>query len=194
MIQTDNAGILAEKSLASYDNISKATEVRMHSHKSASERINLLKESKDKFISLSRKLAGEAQQRESVTLQPKEMISAGEKAKITISNYLGGYYYFTADEARIDGNGNLVITEAKHSANGSIPSIDDIKEGLIKMILFSNLENITVKNKKYNIIPTLKLTSNNSDNLSLNKKNIIKTLRDEAQLNGFKVKLDCRGL
>ncbi len=46
-------------------------------------------------MELSRDLAEKAQKRESVTSQPKEYLT-GEKAKLTIKNDLGGYYYLPA--------------------------------------------------------------------------------------------------
>jgi len=74
----------------------------MHSFESAERRIDRLLEGKESFIELSRDLAEKAQRRESVTTQPKEHLT-GEKAKLTIKNYLGGYYYLTCDEAEVRG-------------------------------------------------------------------------------------------
>ena len=132
----------------------------------------------------SRKLSREAQKREKITLQPKENINIGKKATVTISNYLGGYYYFTADEAVI-GDNKLIITEAKHSSNSIIPSIDDIKDGLIKMILFANLKKAIVQEKEYKVIPILKLTGTNTNIMTEKKSCILNSLKKEADANGF---------
>ena len=75
----------------------------MHSMESAKRRIAELRKGKERFMELSRKLAHKAQERESVTVQPKECLT-GVKGTITIKNYLGGYYYFTCDEVEIHGS------------------------------------------------------------------------------------------
>jgi len=85
----------------------------MHSRQSAEKRIAELLKGKDEFMKLSRALAEKAQKRERLTIQPKEHLE-GTKAIITIQNYLGGYYYFTSDEAEVKGN-NVFLIEGKHS-------------------------------------------------------------------------------
>ena len=109
--QTDKAGVIGEKALDSYAHISKKLKVEMHSMKTATTRINKLLEGKTTFMELSRQLAHEAQMRESLTIQPKEKL-IGNKATLTIKNYLGGYYFFTCDEANIKGN-ILYLVEGK---------------------------------------------------------------------------------
>jgi len=68
------------------------------------------------------------------TVQPKEVLSTLTKATITIENYLGGKYYFTTDEIKIEGE-NIYLIEGKHSKSALLPSNGDIKDGLLKMIL-----------------------------------------------------------
>ncbi len=110
------------------------------------------------FMKTSRKKAEEAQHREQLTVQPKEILSTATKATITIKNYLGGLYYLTTDEIKIQGN-KLYLIEGKHSKNAKLPSIGDIKDGLLKMILYCNLTNVKIGDNNYVAIPTLKLTS-----------------------------------
>jgi hypothetical protein len=95
--QVDKVGELSKRALNSYDEISRELGVEMHSSASALKRIELLSEGKEAFMNLSRDLAKKAQKSESVTIQPKEKLE-GAKAKLTIKNYLGGYYYLTCDE------------------------------------------------------------------------------------------------
>ncbi|MDR1679118.1 MAG: hypothetical protein LBR81_05000 [Prevotellaceae bacterium] len=45
------------------------------------------------FMQFSREKAEKAQTREMLTTQPKESLSTLTKAKITITNYLGGQYF-----------------------------------------------------------------------------------------------------
>ncbi len=110
------------------------------------------------FMETSRKKAQEAQHREQLTVQPKEILTTATKAIITIKNYLGGLYYLTTDEIEIQGD-KLYLIEGKHSKNAKLPSIGDIKDGLLKMILYCNLTNVKIADKDYIAVPTLKLTS-----------------------------------
>lgn len=112
----------------------------------------------EKFMQTSRFKAKEAQRREHFTVQPKEILATQTKATITIKNYLGGLYYLTTDEVEIQDN-RLYLIEAKHSSNAKLPSIGDIKDGLLKMILYCNLSNVIINDKTFIPVPTLKLTS-----------------------------------
>lgn len=102
--QIEEVGDIGLKALQSYTSISKEINVEMHSFNSAEARIKKLSEGKDIFKETSRILAEKAQQRESVTIQPKEFLKDGNKGIITIKNYLGGLYYLTCDEVEIEGN------------------------------------------------------------------------------------------
>jgi len=181
--QVDNIVSLSQKAVEAYKKISDKAGVIMHSEKNITDKINFLMQNKEIFKFSSRKLSSEAQKREKITTQPKENINYGEKATVTIKNYLGGYYYFTADEARIEDD-ILYIIEAKHSSSAGIPSVDDIKDGLIKMILFSNLKKAKVQGKEYEVIPVLKLTGRNK-NLTVTQSNILNLLKKEAETNKF---------
>jgi len=186
----DNAGRIGQKALEAYDKISKKLKVEMHSRQSAEKRINELLKGKEEFMSLSRTLAEKAQRRERLTVQPKENLS-GTKAIITIQNYLGGLYYFTADEVEVRGN-NVFLIEGKHSKTNSLPSLEDIKDGLLKMILFTNLEDVKADGEKYKPIAVLKLTVENHFNenqLSSSQREILKLLREEAKNNNFQIQL-----
>jgi hypothetical protein len=186
----DRVGQIGQKALEAYTKISKKLKVEMHSRQSAEKRIAELLKGKDEFMKLSRMLAEKAQKRERLTIQPKEHLE-GTKAIITIQNYLGGFYYLTADEAEIKGN-DVFLIEGKHSKNKSLPSLEDIKDGLLKMILFTNLEDVKIDNKKYNPVAVLKLTVENNfneGNLSKSQKKILSLLRQEAEINNFKINL-----
>ncbi len=160
------------------------------------------------FMNTSRTKAQGAQNREFLTLQPKEYLSTSTKAKITIRNYLGGIYYLTTDEIKVVGN-KLHLIEGKHTVNSLLPSMGDIKDGLLKIILYCNLSNIQIDNKKYNVLPVLKLTSSkligninlNSNASDLNKflqmnsfserqEYIVKSLFKEAKRNNFSVVIE----
>lgn len=186
MEQLDNIKEVGKVALNSYKKISEYLKIEIHNSRTAEKRIEAISESKKSFMNLSRDLAKKAQNRESLITQPKEFVE-GSKAKLTIKNYLGGNYYFTADEVRIENN-NIYLVECKHSCRNKLPSLDDIKDGLLKMILFTNLRTVCINNKRYNSIPILKLTSEN--NLNINhldprSKELLDKLYKEASLNNF---------
>lgn len=189
LLQADNAATTALKALQSYEEISRKTGVSMHSEVTVLNRIEDISFGAESFKRLSRNNAISAQYRESSTVQPHENVNPNEKASLTIKNYLGGQYYFTADEARIEGN-TINIVECKHTNKGNLPSKGDIKDALLKMVLFTNLENVFVDQKKYEPIPILKLTSNSKDRLSYKNKTIYKELLIEASTNNFNLSVD----
>ena len=185
----DRIGQIGKNALEAYAQISKKLKVEMHSWQTAEKRIAELLKGKDEFMKLSRMLAEKAQKRERLTIQPKENLS-GTKAIITIQNYLGGYYYFTSDEAEVKGN-NVFLIEGKHSKNNSLPSLEDIKDGLLKMILFTNLEDVKIDDKNYHPKAVLKLTMKefNPQKLNPSQRKVITRLQKEANANDFKVTL-----
>ena len=188
--QIDRIGEIGQKALDAYSQISMKLGVEMHSISSAEERIEELLKDKIEFMNFSRGLAEKAQRRESLTIQPKEKLT-GPKAELTIRNYLGGYYYFTSDEAEINEM-NVYLIEGKHSGKNNLPSLEDIKDGLLKMILFTNLEDVRIDEKIYNPRPVLKLTVEkhfNRNEPSTSQKRVLDLLMKESQLNNFEVRI-----
>jgi len=189
--QVESVGAICQRALESYAILSAKLSVPMHSAASASKRIEELLKGKDNFMKLSRGLAQKAQFREGHTMQPKESLR-GQKAILTIKNYLGGYYYFTADEAWVEGN-DLYLVEGKHTASSNLPAMGDIKDGLVKMILFSNLQNTEIDTCRYNPIAVLKLTSGKNvalQSLTVKEDEILEGLKQEASYNQFRIILN----
>lgn len=184
--QCENVQVVASKALAAYQQISRATGVKMHSERSALERISELSQGAEYFKTISRHHAQVAQTRESVTRQPKELIEPGKKARITMTNYLGGEYYLTADEARTEAD-RIFLYECKHSRTSPLPSLGDIKDGLIKMALFCNIEDVTVDGKILQSTPVLRLTSDARKDDHFMKSEKVRLLLEEAEANGFQV-------
>jgi hypothetical protein len=158
-------------------------------------------------MEFSREKAKKAQSREMQTTQPKESLSTNTKAKITITNYLGGQYFFTVDEVVIDKD-TVYLIESKHSKQTILPSKGDIKDGLLKMILYSNLCEVEVDGKKMKSKAVLKLTSEKlkgeitaesrafdrgmfitENNIKAELQVLISYLCNEANENGFVVKI-----
>ncbi|MEM4397192.1 MAG: hypothetical protein QW757_01045, partial [Candidatus Woesearchaeota archaeon] len=199
--QIDDIANIAKIALENYQKFSNNLNVNFHSFESALKRIEILKKGKDKFMNFSRSLAEKAQKREFLTIQPKENL-IGKKAILTIKNYLGGNYYFTCDEVyfeNIDYEKNnlkdsiIVLVEGKHSKEKNLPSLEDIKDGLLKMILFTNLENVTLNNQFFKHYSLLKLTTNKEFDINLinnSQKELLNLLKEEANHNNFKVKIN----
>lgn len=188
LAQLEKVGELAKKAIESYEEISRELKVEMHSKESARKRIDKLLKGKEYFMMLSRYLAKKAQSREAKTTQPKEKLS-GLKATLTIENYLGGYYFFTCDEIYIDKK-IIYLIEGKHSKQSLIPSLEDIKDGLVKMILYTNLKEVKINGVEYNAIPVLKLTSDSKFSMKELKKSqieVINILKKESEVNEFLV-------
>lgn len=149
---------LIDKVKLSYTNIEKETGVSLHNSKGLDNFKNKIGKDVSLFMDFSRGKAKEAQAREFVTFQPKESLATLSKAKITITNYLGGQYFLTVDEILITKE-KVSLIEGKHSVNALLPSKGDIKDGLLKMILFCNLVNVTVEGNAVASEAVLCLTS-----------------------------------
>ncbi len=175
------------KALSEYEKLAAELAVEMHSSNSAKERFERLSKEKDQFMLFSRELAKRAQIREGGTVQPKEQLISGSKGVITIENYIGGLYYFTVDEIKIAG-GTVSLIEGKHAENSDFPSIDDIKDGLIKMALFANVKEVTISGERYNSQAILKLTAGRpfyQQNLRGRRRDNYLLLLREAAINNF---------
>jgi hypothetical protein len=195
LAQIAKVGEIGRRALDSYGKISRETCVEMHSRESAEKRVSELLKGRDNFIKVSRGLAKQAQRRESLTFQPKEKLS-GTKATLTIVNYLGGNYYFTCDEVSVERD-KIYLIEGKHTRQGSLPSLEDIKDGLVKMILLSNLKEVTIGNKQYSPTAMLKLTSDTvfqKNKLREFQLQILRLLKREARQNNFSVLINSRDL
>jgi ribosomal small subunit protein bTHX len=154
----NNLHSIIDKAKKSLSEIEKTTSIKMHNFNGIDKFKENIGKEVEQFMQFSREKAKEAQLREIATTQPKEVLSTTTKAKITITNYLGGQYLFIVDEIAI-GNNTVYLIESKHSKNVIMPNSSDIKDGLLKMILYVNLCETTVNNKKTNIAATLNLSS-----------------------------------
>lgn len=206
--QLSEIGIVLDKAKNAYSKISEKTGVQMHGNGGIDNFAARLSSDVGAFMEFSRLKSQQAQNREFVTLQPKESLTSDTKGRVTITNYLGGKYYFTCDETLVDGN-TLYLIEDKHSKNGKIPAASDIKDGLLKMMLYSNLKNVRIGDKSVNYKPVLRLTggklkglvsseSNPKDlesffilnSFTTKQREFITNLFKEAQANRFLVKIE----
>lgn len=149
---------LIEKVLQGYRNISEQFNVEFHSEKGIDRFQKQFKEGVECFMNSSRERASRAQARESITTQPKEFLETLSKGTITITNYLGGKYFLTTDQVEVI-NDQIFLIESKNSRSKILPSITDIKDGLIKMVLYANLAEVSINGIQFKPKPVLRLTS-----------------------------------
>lgn len=152
-------GNTLKKVILSYSRIEKSTRIPLHDIKGLKKFQDKIEGDIIMFMEFSREKAMKAQSREVSTVQPKEHLKTLTKAKITITNYLGGAYYLTVDEIYVGKEGLLYLIEGKHSKNSLLPNISDIKDGLLKMLLYCNLIETKVDGNNTACNPVLELTS-----------------------------------
>jgi hypothetical protein len=199
--------VVFEKAKSAYAEISKATKTYLHDTTALDELIKYA-ETPEKFIEFSRTKAQAAQQREFETEQPKEALSTDTKAKVTINNALFGKYFFTCDETKIEAK-TVYLIEAKHSERAKFPSKNDIKDGLLKMMLYTNLTSVKVGKNPFAARVMIRLTSKQlkgsigsdakdaeaekffaDNNFNRSDKEFFKKLFTEARENKFKIILE----
>jgi hypothetical protein len=204
----NNLHNIVDQAKRSYAKIEHKTGVKLHDVKGLDNFKAKIGKDVETFMEFSREKAQQAQTREILTTQPKESLSTLTKAKITITNYLGGQYFFTVDEILIDKD-TVYLIEGKHFKNSILPSKGDIKDGLLKMILYSNLCEVEVDGVPMKSRAVLKLTSTKlkgeltseipvwdraafllDNDFSQEQIRFVDELLDEAVENGFEVKME----
>ncbi len=189
--QLNSAGNIGDKAITAYNIIGNNLKVPMHSTAYARKRFEMLRHSVDLFRNNSRQLANAAANRETQVINPQENVS-GEKWRITITNFLGGEYNFTADEVWEKAPNLIQLVEAKHTRSeiDYLPAVGDIKDAIVKMILFTNLENVREGDKVYQSDAIMKLTCDRPFNIELltrTELEFYKLLQNEARVNGFSI-------
>ena len=145
------------KALNCYDSISRQTGVLIHQRRRMEKDLNKIIAEFEEFKNISLKGSQNASKREALTSHEKEHLVAGKKGTFSIENYLGGVYFLTPDEIFQDRK-TYIVQESKNSSNDFLPAKSDIQDGLFKLILFSNLDSLTVNEHKVSFICKLKLT------------------------------------
>lgn len=157
--------------VASYEKISREKEVDLHNPQDHLNTLEAFKVNnkfdleffKQKTLTASQKAA----LRETLTVHKLESLDDNPKGIFSISNDLGGEYHLTSDEIYWENN-TLVIQESKNTTKEKLPSNADITDGLFKLILFVNMEQVDVDNRTdVPFITRLKLTGNLTGNLNL---------------------------
>ncbi len=148
--------------VAGYKKISREENVAVHSPANHLQTLEKFKAdgrfSLTSFKEATLPRSSEAAHRESLTTHILESLEENTKGVFCISNYLGGQYHLTADEVYWESN-QLIVQESKNNSKGKLPSENDIKDGLFKLILFANMERVTIDNRSnIQFVTRLKLT------------------------------------
>lgn len=139
-----------------YEEITQDTGVTMSSKSYFNSKIEDMVGDVEQFKKTSNEASAKAQTAESSGFdQPNENVLY-EKGEITLRNFLGGEYFFTTDEALLI-DGVLYLTEKKHTRS-TLPSMDDIKDGLLKLIVFKNIQESIHDSVSYPVQACLGLT------------------------------------
>lgn len=150
-----------ERAIEAYERLSHDLKVSLHASERQREVLNSFLEqgqfSLEKFRQASLPASHSAAQRERQTIHALEQLAQGEKVVFHLYNTLGGEYFLTADEFFLE-DGIWVIQESKNSPNKSLPSLNDIQDGLFKLMLFVNLDELYLAGQRIAFRVRLKIT------------------------------------
>lgn len=159
--QVINGRLLKTLDLAieSYKQISEATEVAVHSYVELLKYRDKIRHDIEEYNKISLTASSHASLREYLTRHSREFLGdGGVKLPIAIKNYLGGTYFLTIDEL-LETEAGVILQESKNTTKGTLPSLTDIKDGLFRLILYSNMHTLTIDGKEKNFTTRMKLTS-----------------------------------
>lgn len=161
-----------EKAIESYRSISQRLGVGVHDIATHERFLDEVRDNHDqkkldleRFCSQSLDRSYRAAANETATRHELERLSGvGTKALFVLRNNLGGTYYLTADDVEIEPEGSVVIRECKHTTRHILPSLNDIKDGLFKLLLFAHLDSVQLgDDKQRKTRCELRLTSSKFD-------------------------------
>lgn len=155
-----------EKALLSYETIAHRLGVRMHPYDRQRSFLESVRDTThphqldlSQYAEYSLSASERAAMREATTAHPSEYIQTGHaKGFFEIKNYLGGVYYLTADEVVFESEKQVIIQESKHSSHRFLPSLNDIKDGLFKLLLFSQMQELRLGETPLQFRTRLRLT------------------------------------
>ena len=155
-----------EKALQSYESIEARLGVKLHSREKLRGFLDRVRSDEDyrildlkRFANESLPKSEQAAQREAGVQHRLEQVHAtATKGIFEIRNNLGGIYYLTADEVIFKSDDEIIIQESKNSVKSVLPSVSDIKDGLFKLLLFSQLQTLTFNETPVKFSTRLKLS------------------------------------
>jgi hypothetical protein len=203
------------KAVKSYEKIGKKLAVKMHSASDHNGFLGkIISEDKksidlEKFAEQTLGKSKLAANREICVKHKNEYLTLkSEKPVFEMKNNLGGRYYLTSDEIEINPKTKTaVIRECKNSTEGRLPKETDIKDGLFKILLFSQIKRMEIDGEEYSYAVKLKLTGKITSSLMLptkqdivekfvlaekisgTEKKLLEMLNEEASLNGYQIEI-----
>lgn len=151
------------RAVESYERISSATGVAIHSPQLQLKALEAYLSGgvfdRTLFQAATLERSRDAANREIRTQHRLELLEDGVKGLFFITNYLGGEYHLTADEI-LKRDDTIIIQESKNASKGKLPSLSDIQDGLLKLILFTNMDELRLGGKRVTFSTQLKLTGN----------------------------------
>lgn len=103
-----------------------------------------------------------------------------------IQNYLSKYFYHIINESEIKKS-NVFLIKNKYTKTNSLSLLKDIKDGLLKMVIFSNLSDVKLNNREFEYRAVLNLYNNKNKQPSHREKEIIERLKEEGRVNNFDI-------
>jgi hypothetical protein len=140
----------------SYQEISAKTGVSVHDY---SRRLNDYLQDLEAYQKNSLDASRRAAHRETSVNHALEVVDASQKYVLEIENYLGGIYSLSPDAIALEDT-TWIILESKNTTKGKLPQLSDIKDGLFKLILFSNLDRLDCDGVAVEFKTRLQLTGN----------------------------------
>lgn len=190
-IERNSIGDLENHVIDGYKKIAKETGVGFRTSEHVREALQELRDP-ETFKSTSQKKSKEAQDRENQTTQPKEEVFGLEKGKVTLADSLDGRYSWTVDAYYVE-NDTVYLMEMKHRKDG-IPTLNDIKDALLKFHLYANLSELHNKNEiKLKPKPTLVLSSGTESSDKISNAIHIKLVLEETKINNIRVLIIGKG-
>jgi len=162
---TEDFSLVLKKASEAYEKIGEKHRVSMHPASRHIAFLDSIRSKKDsskisleKFADVTLGRSQQAAVRESSVTHQLELLGESSKGVFQIENNLGGKYYLTADEIFILPNRQVIIQESKNSSRGKLPSQSDVKDGLFKILLFSQISELYLGSKRVQFSVQLKLT------------------------------------
>jgi hypothetical protein len=162
------------RAIESYDEISRVEGVQLHNreaHEIFIQKVcypnkrDILDIDRFKEVSLAKSFRSAIS--ETATNHGLELRGSFPKPLFEIENNLGGKYYLTADELEFIDQDEVIIRESKNTTRGILPSMSDIKDGLFKLLLYSQMSELWHEGRKLRFTTQLYLTGGFSDELVL---------------------------
>jgi hypothetical protein len=163
-----------DKAIERYAEIARDQQVQLHSSETHNEFVRRVRSEAhcdildlERFKEVSLAQSQRSAISETFTEHRLELRGRFPKPLFEIENYLGGKYYLTADEVEFINEDEVIIRESKNTTRGVLPSMNDIKDGLFKLLLYSQLSELYYENRRLRFAAQIRLTGKFSDELSL---------------------------